>query len=89
MEINARKKTQTEEILELVNLRKRTGNTDIRITNKIQEMEERISGIENTIEEIEKLVNQIVNMWGTMAPAIYVVEVGLVGHQWEKRPLVL
>ena len=26
---------------------------------------------------------------GTMAPAIYVAEDGLVGHQWEERPLVL
>jgi hypothetical protein len=26
---------------------------------------------------------------GLMAPAAYVAEDGLVGHQWEERPLVL
>jgi hypothetical protein len=28
-------------------------------------------------------------MIGLMAPAAYVAEDGLVGHQWEERPLVL
>jgi hypothetical protein len=28
-------------------------------------------------------------MAGAMAPAIYVSENGLVGHQWEKKPLFL
>ena len=28
-------------------------------------------------------------MVGLMAPAAYVAEDGLVGHQWEERPLVL
>ena len=28
-------------------------------------------------------------MVGLMAPAVYVVEDGLVGHQWEQRTLVL
>jgi hypothetical protein len=28
-------------------------------------------------------------MEGLMAPGAYVAEDGLVGHQWEKRPLVL
>ena len=42
MEIEAIKKTQTEEILEMENLGKRTGTTDASITNRIQEMEERI-----------------------------------------------
>jgi hypothetical protein len=27
--------------------------------------------------------------WGPMAPGAYVAEDGLVGHQWEERPLVL
>jgi hypothetical protein len=30
-----------------------------------------------------------VYMKGPMAPATYVAEDGLVGHQWEERPLVL
>jgi hypothetical protein len=34
--------------------------------------------------------NQRVHMEGSMVPATYVAEKGLVGrHQWEKRPLVL
>ena len=41
MEIEAIKKTQTEEILEMENLGKITGTTDVS-TNWIKEMEERI-----------------------------------------------
>ena len=33
--------------------------------------------------------NQKLHMEGPMAPATYVAEGGLVGHQWEERPLVL
>ena len=33
--------------------------------------------------------NQRVHMEGTMTPAAYVAEDGLVGHQREERPLVL
>ena len=52
------KKTQLEEILGMENLGKRTGMIDISITNRIQEMEERISGIEDTIEEIDTPVKE-------------------------------
>ena len=43
IEIEAIKKTQTKGILEMENLGKGTGATDISITNRIQEMEEKIS----------------------------------------------
>jgi hypothetical protein len=33
--------------------------------------------------------NQRVQMEGPMAPAAYVAEDGLVGHQWEERTLVV
>jgi len=33
--------------------------------------------------------NQKLHMEGPMIPATYVAEGGLVGHQWEERPLVL
>jgi hypothetical protein len=33
--------------------------------------------------------NQRVHMEGPMAPAIYVAEDSLVGHQWEERPFSL
>ena len=40
------------------NLEKRTGTTDTSITNSIEETKERISDIENTIEEIDTLVKE-------------------------------
>jgi len=57
-EMKAIKKTQTEMMLEMGNLGKRTGTTDISITNRIQEMGETISGIEDTIEEIDVSVKE-------------------------------
>ncbi|KAL6065661.1 hypothetical protein STEG23_028022 [Scotinomys teguina] len=77
-EIEAIKKTpQTEGRLEMENLSKQTGTTDASITNKLQEVEERISGIEDTIEEIDlsvkgntktkKVITQNVQqIWDTM-----------------------
>ena len=44
MEIETIKKSQRETTLELENLRKRSGVIDASITNRIQEIEERISG---------------------------------------------
>jgi hypothetical protein len=41
-EIETIKKAQNEANLEIKNLGKRTGNTDISITNRIQEMEKKI-----------------------------------------------
>ena len=55
---NRDKKTQTETILEMEKPGKRTGTTDINITNRIQEMEERISDIEDIIDEINALVKE-------------------------------
>jgi hypothetical protein len=47
-------KIQTGGILEMENPEKRTGTTDdARITNRIQEVEERMSDIEDTREEID------------------------------------
>ena len=40
------------------NLGKQTGTTKTSITNRIQEIEERISGTEDTIEEIDTLVKE-------------------------------
>ena len=44
--------------LEMENLGKRSGITDVSITNRIQEIKKRISGIENAIEEINTTVNK-------------------------------
>jgi predicted nucleic acid-binding Zn-ribbon protein len=51
MEIEAIKKTQTKEILEIENLGRKTVNIDSRITNRIQEMEDSISGIDDMMTE--------------------------------------
>jgi hypothetical protein len=56
------------------NLTKRSGSTDICITNRIQELEERIPGIEDEVEEIVKenvkskkfLTQNIQKIWDTM-----------------------
>ena len=53
MKIKTIKKTQTERILEIGNLSKRTSTT-----NRIHEAEERISGIEDMIEKIDPLVKE-------------------------------
>ena len=50
MEIETIKKLQRETTLEIENLGKRSGVTDARITNRIQDIEERISGAEDTKE---------------------------------------
>ena len=44
MEIETTKKSQSETTLEIENLGKRSGVMDASITNKIPEIEERISG---------------------------------------------
>jgi hypothetical protein len=61
MEMEAIKKTQTEGILEIENVGQRTGTTDTRITNGVQEMEERISDIEDAIEETDTSVKENTN----------------------------
>ena len=46
--------------MEMENLGKQTGTTDTSITNRLQEMEERISGVEDMVEETESSVNESV-----------------------------
>ena len=52
------KKTQIMANLEMENLGKRSGITDISITNRIQVTEERISGIKDMVEEIDTTVKE-------------------------------
>jgi predicted nucleic acid-binding Zn-ribbon protein len=52
MQVETIKKSQRETTLEIENLGKKSGATDACITNRIQEIEERISGAEDTIENI-------------------------------------
>ena len=44
--------------LEMENLEKRSGITDISINKRIQEIEQRISGVEDTVEEIYTTVKE-------------------------------
>jgi hypothetical protein len=53
MEIETVKKSQMETTLEMENLGKISGVIDASITNRIQVIEERISGAEDTIENID------------------------------------
>jgi predicted nucleic acid-binding Zn-ribbon protein len=58
LEIETIKKSQRETALELENLGKRSGVIDASITNRIQEIEERIAGAEDTIENIDTAVKE-------------------------------
>ena len=49
------KETQIKGTLEMENLGKQTGTTETSMTNRIQEIKERISGAEDSIEEIDSL----------------------------------
>lgn len=60
VEMEAIRKIKTEEILKMANLGKRTVTTDASITNRIQVMEERNSDVEDTREEIDTSVKEIV-----------------------------
>ena len=58
MKVETIKKSQSVTILEIENLEKRSGVIDASITNRIQEIEERISGTEDTIENIDTTVKE-------------------------------
>ena len=58
MEIETIKKSQRETTLEIENLGKRSGVIDASITNRIQGIEERISGAEDSIENIDTKIKQ-------------------------------
>jgi uncharacterized coiled-coil protein SlyX len=58
IEMETIKKSQRETTLERENLGKRSGIIDVSITKRIQEIEERISGVEDTIEDIGTTVKE-------------------------------
>lgn len=58
LEIETVKKTQREAILEMDNLGKISGATEASIINRIQELEERISVVENIIKNIDTSVKE-------------------------------
>ena len=58
MEVETMKKTQRETTLEMETLGKKSGTIDVSISNRIQEMEERISGAEDSIENIGTTIKE-------------------------------
>ena len=54
-------KSQRETTLEIENLGKKSGAIDANTTNRIQEIEERISGAEETIENIDTTIKEMWN----------------------------
>jgi len=60
MEIETIKKSQRETTLEIENLGKRSEVIDASITNRIQEIEERISGGKDTVENFDTTVKKCV-----------------------------
>jgi hypothetical protein len=51
-EVDTIKKSQSEATLEIETFRKKSGNLDVRISNRIQEMEDIISDAEDSIENM-------------------------------------
>jgi DNA-binding FrmR family transcriptional regulator len=57
-EVDTINKTQSEATLEIENLGKKSGTIDASISNRIQEMEERISGAEGSLENINTTIKE-------------------------------
>jgi chromosome segregation ATPase len=57
-EVDTIKETQSETTLEIENLGKKSGTIDASISNTIQEMEERISGTDDSIENIGTTIKE-------------------------------
>jgi predicted nucleic acid-binding Zn-ribbon protein len=57
-EVGTIKKTQSEATLQIETLGKKSGTIDASISNRIQEMEERISGAEDSIENIGTTIKE-------------------------------
>jgi chromosome segregation ATPase len=57
-EVNTIKKTQSEAMLEIETLGKKSETIDVSISNRIQEMEERNSGAEDSLENIGTTIKE-------------------------------
>ena len=58
MEVKTIKKSQSEASLKIKNLGKNSGVIEANINNRIQEIDERTSGVEDTIENIRSTVKE-------------------------------
>jgi hypothetical protein len=61
LEVETMKKTQRETTLEIETLGNKSGNIDVSISNRIKEMEERISGAEDSIENMGTTIKENAN----------------------------
>ena len=52
------KKTQMEANLEMENLGKRSGITEVSITNRMQKIEERIWGVKDALEDVDTTIKE-------------------------------
>jgi prefoldin subunit 5 len=58
MQVETIKKSQRETTLEIEILGTKSGTIDVSISNRIQEMEERISGAEDSIESMDPTIKE-------------------------------
>jgi hypothetical protein len=58
LEVETMKKSKRKTTLETQNLGKKLGTIDVSISNRIQEMEERISGTEDSIESMDTTIKE-------------------------------
>jgi hypothetical protein len=56
VEVETMKKAQRETTMDIETLGKKSGNIDMSISNRIQEMEEKISGSEDSIENMDTTI---------------------------------
>jgi hypothetical protein len=83
MEIGTIKKPQRETTPEIQNPGKRSGVRDASISNRIQEIEERISGAEDSIENIDTTVKEKCKMREAPNPK----HLGNPGHNEKTKPM--
>jgi hypothetical protein len=57
-EVETMKKTQRKPNMEIETIGKKSGTIDVSISNRIQEMEERISGAEDSIENMDTTIKE-------------------------------
>jgi chromosome segregation ATPase len=58
IEVETMKKTQRETTLEMETLGKKSGTIDVSISHRIQEIEERISGAEDSMESMDTTIKE-------------------------------
>jgi chromosome segregation ATPase len=81
-EVDTMKKTQSESTLEIETLGKKSGTIDASISNRIQEMEERISGAEDSIESIGTTIKE-----NTKCKKILTQNIQDPGHNEKTKPM--